>query len=37
MNIKFEYEEPQINIIIVTEEDIITTSGHAWEIVWKNS
>ncbi len=33
MNIKFEYEEPQINIISVKEEDIITTSGHAWEIV----
>ena len=28
---KSEYEEPSINVIVVKEEDIITTSGHGWE------
>jgi len=28
-----EYQEPQIKIIVVKEEDIITTSGNAWEIL----
>ena len=26
-----EYQEPQVKIITVKEEDIITTSGHGWE------
>ena len=33
MEDKMEYEEPTIKIIVVKEEDIITTSGtHDWEM-----
>lgn len=33
IQIKNSYQEPQIKIVSVKEEDIIATSGNAWEIL----